>query len=205
MYFLRRSGIHPPPFRDGPYWVRYPECGRRASLLVLDEPWSGLDIVAHGLLADLITDVADAGGSVVFTDHRESIIRAHASRAFVISAGRVTPMEPARSSGQASDVVLIVSGAPESARQVDWYGIDGVLLVTGQVETLTIRVASTCLDALLLTALRDLPPVNVLLRLMANATISADLVSPVSGLLVIAVVVLVSSVFMTQFIATRKE
>src|SRR6185312_16404536 len=30
VYFLRRSGIHPPPFRDGPYWVRYPECGRRA-------------------------------------------------------------------------------------------------------------------------------------------------------------------------------
>src|SRR2546430_6402502 len=33
VYFLRRSDTYPPPFRDGPYWVRYPECGRHASWL----------------------------------------------------------------------------------------------------------------------------------------------------------------------------
>lgn len=61
--------------------------------------------------------------------------------------------------------------------------------------------------ALVMTVLlvRGLPPVNVLFRLMVNATVSADVMSPVSGLLAIAVVVLVSSSVATQLIATRKD
>jgi len=31
LYFRRFSCIHRPPFREGPYWVPYPESGRRAS------------------------------------------------------------------------------------------------------------------------------------------------------------------------------
>lgn len=53
--------------------------------------------------------------------------------------------------------------------------------------------------------IRGLPPVNVLLGLMANATRSADLISPVSGLLAIAIVVLAASVCTTHLIATRKD
>jgi ABC-type multidrug transport system ATPase subunit len=33
-------------------------------LLVLDEPWSGLDVSAHGTLAAIIADVAGTGGAV---------------------------------------------------------------------------------------------------------------------------------------------
>jgi hypothetical protein len=32
LYFLRFSCIYRPPFRTGPYWVPYPESGRRACL-----------------------------------------------------------------------------------------------------------------------------------------------------------------------------
>ncbi|WP_345629744.1 ABC transporter ATP-binding protein [Rugosimonospora acidiphila] len=59
-------------------------------LLVLDEPWSGLDAAAHGVLGEIISEVVDAGGSVVFTDHRESVIGAHAAHRYTIQAGRVT-------------------------------------------------------------------------------------------------------------------
>lgn len=52
---------------------------------------------------------------------------------------------------------------------------------------------------------RGLPPVNVLLRMMANATTSADLVVPAGGLLAIAAGILVASSIATQFISTRKE
>ncbi|MFK0017368.1 ATP-binding cassette domain-containing protein [Streptomyces sp. NPDC091027] len=45
-------------------------------LLVLDEPWSGLDADAHGVLAEIMTEVAASGGTVVFTDHRECHARA---------------------------------------------------------------------------------------------------------------------------------
>lgn len=52
---------------------------------------------------------------------------------------------------------------------------------------------------------RDLSPINVLLRLMANTTKSSDLVAPIGGLLAIAAVILVFSSIATQFVATRKE
>ncbi|MET0494555.1 MAG: ABC transporter ATP-binding protein [Actinoplanes sp.] len=42
-------------------------------LLVLDEPWSGLDQAAHGVLAALLSEVLTDGGMVVYTDHGGSM------------------------------------------------------------------------------------------------------------------------------------
>jgi ABC-type multidrug transport system ATPase subunit len=42
-------------------------------LLVLDEPWTGLDAPAQRVLADLIGEVATMGGAVLFTDHRAEL------------------------------------------------------------------------------------------------------------------------------------
>lgn len=125
-------------------------------LLVLDEPWSGLDASAHGTLADIIAEVAGAGGLVVFTDHRESITAAYASQAYVVSAGQVTRggTERAIDGRPKIDVVLTEPSGPRKPREVDWYAVDGVLDVTSQVETVTVRVARDCSDALLLTALQ---------------------------------------------------
>jgi ABC-2 type transport system ATP-binding protein len=55
-------------------------------LLVLDEPWSGLDQAAHGVLASLLSEVLTDGGTVVHTDH---VPRHHATRTYTISEGRV--------------------------------------------------------------------------------------------------------------------
>lgn len=125
-------------------------------LLVLDEPWSGLDVSAHGVLADILTEVSRGGGSVVFADHRVSITEAHASQAYVISAGQVTRsgMESAPEGGPVTEVVLLASSSPNRARDVDWYTMDGVILVANHSETIIIRVAREHSDALLSTALR---------------------------------------------------
>jgi ABC-type multidrug transport system ATPase subunit len=56
-------------------------------LLVLDEPWSGLDVTAHGVLGEIIGDVRSDGGTVVFTDHREAVASAYATRVQRINAG----------------------------------------------------------------------------------------------------------------------
>ncbi|MFB6894281.1 ATP-binding cassette domain-containing protein [Kitasatospora sp. NPDC056327] len=58
-------------------------------LLVLDEPWSGLDAAAHGVLADLIGETAAGGGTVVFTDHREAVAAARATTVGAVAGGRV--------------------------------------------------------------------------------------------------------------------
>ncbi|NUP53674.1 MAG: ABC transporter ATP-binding protein [Catenulispora sp.] len=61
----------------------------RPELLILDEPWSGLDSSAHGTLSELIAETALAGSAVVFTDHRESVSRVEASKRYEIEDGRV--------------------------------------------------------------------------------------------------------------------
>ncbi|HET9253985.1 MAG TPA: ABC transporter ATP-binding protein [Pseudonocardiaceae bacterium] len=123
-------------------------------LLVLDEPWSGLDVAAHEVVAELIVEVAEAGGTVVFTDHRESITGRHATRTYALSEGclTVSGVSPRRRGGAAIEVVLIASGG--SADDVDWYAMNGVVLVEGHGETITIRIARDHVDALLLAALR---------------------------------------------------
>src|SRR5437868_7304884 len=55
-------------------------------LLILDEPWSGLDSSAHGVLTELIAEVATAGGTVVFTDHREVVTEAVAGEVYRVEA-----------------------------------------------------------------------------------------------------------------------
>jgi ABC-type multidrug transport system ATPase subunit len=45
----------------------------RPRLFVLDEAWAGLDALAHGVLAELIEEVAGADGTVVYTDHRQTV------------------------------------------------------------------------------------------------------------------------------------
>ena len=125
-------------------------------LLVLDEPWSGLDASAHGVLADIIAEVASAGGLVVFTDHRESITAAYASRTYVVGAGKVSRRrtEMVIESRPTIDVVLREPSGSRKPHDVDWHAVDGVLEVIGQAETITIRVTRDCSDAVLLIALQ---------------------------------------------------
>jgi ABC-type multidrug transport system ATPase subunit len=45
----------------------------RPRLFVLDEAWAGLDVDAHSVLAELVEEVAGARGTVVYTDHRQTV------------------------------------------------------------------------------------------------------------------------------------
>jgi ABC-type multidrug transport system ATPase subunit len=64
-------------------------------LLVLDEPWSGLDAAAQAMLTTSLDEVAASGGSVVFTDHREAIVQAVAHRVVGLDGGRLQGDGPA--------------------------------------------------------------------------------------------------------------
>ena len=45
----------------------------RPGLLVLDEPWEGLDAVARTLIPEIVAEVTAAGGAVLVSDHRGEI------------------------------------------------------------------------------------------------------------------------------------
>ncbi|MCG6498459.1 ATP-binding cassette domain-containing protein [Kitasatospora sp. A2-31] len=107
-------------------------------LLVLDEPWSGLDASAHGVLGELIDEVAADGGAVVFTDHREAVAAAHAGRGYAVAGGRLTRYGGTGAAGRASvagatdteEVVELVLTAPPAGAVPagpDWAVLPGVL------------------------------------------------------------------------------
>ncbi|WP_308114728.1 ABC transporter ATP-binding protein [Streptomyces sp. ISL-12] len=128
-------------------------------LLILDEPWSGLDASTHGVLASVITEVASGGGTVVFTDHREAVTRSVATEVYRIEAGRlgeasaVAP-DTADPRASVSEVVLRAPG-PWPAALVDALTrAEGVRSVTPEGEHgVRVRVPRGHCDTLLLTAL----------------------------------------------------
>ncbi|GAA3019159.1 ATP-binding cassette domain-containing protein [Streptomyces fulvorobeus] len=126
-------------------------------LLVLDEPWSGLDASAHGVLAEIMTEVSGAGGAVAFTDHRESVTRAHASQTYTVKQGRVTLRGP-EAVVQRYAVTAVALGMPGHGgvpQEVEWGTIAGVLSVAARGPgALLVEVEQDHADALLLVALR---------------------------------------------------
>lgn len=125
-------------------------------LLVLDEPWSGLDGSAHGVLAEIIKEVIDTGGAVVFTDHRESITMTYASRTYAINGGQVTQLVgDLRPDAVAIVDVVLSDQMGRGTRDLDWYAFDGVLGVSFDAEVISVRVVRERCDGLLMTALQN--------------------------------------------------
>lgn len=63
---------------------------RRPDLLVLDEPWEGLDAATRDLVPDLVAEVVAAGGAVLISDHRGETGRLPGATPWTVSGGRVT-------------------------------------------------------------------------------------------------------------------
>lgn len=127
-------------------------------LLVLDEPWSGLDSSAHGILTEIMNETTREGGTVVFTDHRESVVQANSTRIYRIAGGRVgrdngSPLLAHRAETR------VVLRAPVNElglpRAANWHTLDGVLTADPDGGQVTIHVTSAHADHVILTALRD--------------------------------------------------
>lgn len=58
-------------------------------LLVLDEPFSGLDPIAAGVMADLLADYARAGATVLFSSHQLDLVEGLCEDVVIIDHGRI--------------------------------------------------------------------------------------------------------------------
>jgi len=58
-------------------------------LLVLDEPFSGLDPIAMALMAELLADVATAGATVLFSSHQLDLVEDLCEDVVIIDHGRI--------------------------------------------------------------------------------------------------------------------
>lgn len=76
----------------------------RPGLLVLDEPWEGLDSVARTLIPEIVGEVTDAGGAVLVSDHRGEIAGLPDAIRWTVAEGTVRP-----AAAESEDVVVEVA------------------------------------------------------------------------------------------------
>jgi ABC-2 type transport system ATP-binding protein len=76
-------------------------------LLVLDEPWEGLDSVARTLIPGIVAEVTAAGGSVLVSDHRGEISSLPGAEHWTVADGTVTAEPPEEAVGEGSDEVIV--------------------------------------------------------------------------------------------------
>ncbi|CCH21434.1 ATP-binding cassette domain-containing protein [Micromonospora lupini] len=84
---------------------------RRPGLLVLDEPWEGLDAATRDLVPGLIDEVLAAGGTVLVSDHRGETVRLPAARRWAVAAGSLT-----EETAPTDEAVAVVEVAVPAAR-----------------------------------------------------------------------------------------
>lgn len=61
----------------------------KPSLILLDEPFTGIDPVTIHSIQDIIAELCDSGISILLTDHRERETLTITDRSYIICAGRV--------------------------------------------------------------------------------------------------------------------
>ncbi|MET7960997.1 ABC transporter ATP-binding protein [Micromonospora zamorensis] len=85
---------------------------RPPGLLVLDEPWEGLDAATRELVPELIAEVLAADGAVLVSDHRGETIRLPAARRWLVADGALTE----ETSSSADETFAVVEVAVPAAR-----------------------------------------------------------------------------------------
>jgi ABC-2 type transport system ATP-binding protein len=96
-------------------------------LLVLDEPFSGLDPLAIASMSDLLAEVAAAGATVVFSSHQLDLVEDICEDVVIINAGRIV---------RAGDLADLRAEVPQRfvsvryrGRSPDWSGLPSVELI----------------------------------------------------------------------------
>jgi ABC-2 type transport system ATP-binding protein len=79
----------------------------RPGLLVLDEPWEGLDAVARTLIPGIVAEVTTAGGAVLVSDHRGEISSLPGARHWTVADGTVTAEATDGTPGERTDEVIV--------------------------------------------------------------------------------------------------
>lgn len=123
-------------------------CLGEPELLVLDEPWSGLDRDSHGVLGEIIAQAQGRGASVVFTHHRAEEALAHTDDVLRISEGSLAPVRAPERGPSRTRIVLRGPGSGA------FHDEQGVLAVAEDADRVVLTVSADRTDELLTLALR---------------------------------------------------
>ena len=123
-------------------------------LLILDEPFSGLDPVAVNVMSDLLVERCNAGVPVLFSSHQLDLVQRLCDRVGIIAKGRMKAegtVDELRTRGP------LVYEVHTSAR--DWYP-QGTRLVEDFGEGVLLEAESTDLDQQILQSALAVGPVH---------------------------------------------
>jgi ABC-2 type transport system ATP-binding protein len=123
-------------------------------LLVLDEPFSGLDPLAMTAMSDILAEVAAAGATVLFSSHQLDLVEDICEDVVIIDAGRVV---------RAGDLAELRAEVPQRfvtiryrGRPPDWSPSSAVEVVDQRDGQARLRVEQgTDLAAMIAAAQRD--------------------------------------------------
>jgi ABC-2 type transport system ATP-binding protein len=121
-------------------------------LLVLDEPFSGLDPIALASMSELLEEVAAGGAAVLFSSHQLDLVEDICQDVVIIDAGRIVT---------AGDLAALRAAVPERFVTVryrgaapGWAGLPAAQLVSERDGECRFRVAPDADVAAMLTAAR---------------------------------------------------
>lgn len=164
-------------------------------LLVLDEPWSGLDAEAHQALVRCLERQRDAGAIVLLAEHRTGAVAASADAVYHLQHGRLTERRldsaaPGSESGSETAFVVVVlrpgsglgdesgsgsgsaAGSQEAAKLLG--DLPGVRAIRRTASRVTLEVDGDHSDAVLAEALRSGYSVHEVRRVDAVTDIDTD-------------------------------
>jgi ABC-2 type transport system ATP-binding protein len=143
------------------------------TVLVLDEPFSGLDPVGVDVLAGVLRERVDAGAAVVFSSHQLELVERLCDAVGIIQAGRMVAtgtVAELRAAGRARDgggrrVRVLVDADPAWAE-----GLPGARVVGGDGAGLLLDLEPTADDQVVLAAARGAGPVRAFTPLQPTLT-----------------------------------
>jgi ABC-2 type transport system ATP-binding protein len=128
------------------------------AILVLDEPFSGLDPVAVDVMSRVLAERAAAGVPVIFSSHQLDLVQRICHRVGIVKAGRMVaigPVDELRSRAGAH-LVVTTPGVPAG-----WAAaLPGVTLLAAQGDTVTLSLAPGVDDQIVLKAALAAGPVT---------------------------------------------
>ena len=107
-------------------------------LLVLDEPFSGLDPIAMEAMAELLREVAFAGATVLFSSHQLDLVEHLCEDVVIIDRGHVVlsgDLEELRAAEPKRFVDIRYRGQPP-----DWLDLPGVEIVRAGTGSVRLRI-----------------------------------------------------------------
>ena len=87
-------------------------------LLVLDEPWEGLDAVARTLIPDIVGEVTGNGGAVLVSDHRGEIAGLPGAVRWMVAEREVRPVDTADSGEVVIEVAVRRADAEDTVARL---------------------------------------------------------------------------------------